>query len=158
MLGTIGQQQDDLDARLSHRQRPVCILIFNTVFHTGWSYVTLQTYVLKMARSGEEGEKVFLLLESGSRFHTTKVGRRVAFCMVPADAARLREPMHTHWYGTTACTCCFGRAAAPPTLHPQDDGAHGSLVSGARLHGHEHMGYTGLRGQPMVRSPCTHIG
>ena len=35
----------------------------------------VQTYVLKMARSGEDGEKVFLLLESGSRFHTTEVGQ-----------------------------------------------------------------------------------
>ncbi len=34
----------------------------------------MQTYVLKMARSGEDGEKIFLLLESGSRFHTTEVG------------------------------------------------------------------------------------
>jgi len=33
----------------------------------------LQTYLLKLARSGEEGEKVFLVLESGTRFHTTKV-------------------------------------------------------------------------------------
>ena len=33
-----------------------------------------QTYVVKLARSGEEGEKVYLLLESGARFHTTKVG------------------------------------------------------------------------------------
>jgi predicted ribosome quality control (RQC) complex YloA/Tae2 family protein len=29
-----------------------------------------QTYVLKLARSGEDGEKAFLLLESGSRLHT----------------------------------------------------------------------------------------
>ncbi len=33
-----------------------------------------QTYVLKLARSGEDGEKVYLLLESGARFHTTQVG------------------------------------------------------------------------------------
>ena len=33
----------------------------------------MQTYLLKLARSGEEGEKVFLLLQSGFRFHTTQV-------------------------------------------------------------------------------------
>ena len=33
----------------------------------------LQTYLLKLARSGEDGEKIFLVLESGSRFHTTQV-------------------------------------------------------------------------------------
>lgn len=32
----------------------------------------LQTYVLKLAKSGSDGEKVFLLLESGSRFHTVQ--------------------------------------------------------------------------------------
>ena len=30
----------------------------------------LQTYVLKLARSGEDGDKVLLLVESGVRFHT----------------------------------------------------------------------------------------
>lgn len=29
--------------------------------------------MLKLARSGEDGEKVYLVLESGTRFHTTKV-------------------------------------------------------------------------------------
>jgi predicted ribosome quality control (RQC) complex YloA/Tae2 family protein len=29
--------------------------------------------VLKLAKSGSEGEKVFLLLESGARFHTVQV-------------------------------------------------------------------------------------
>jgi hypothetical protein len=33
----------------------------------------MQTYLLKLARSGEDGEKVFLVLESGIRFHTTQV-------------------------------------------------------------------------------------
>jgi hypothetical protein len=32
-----------------------------------------QTYVLKLAKSGSDGEKVFLLLESGTRFHTVQV-------------------------------------------------------------------------------------
>lgn len=32
-----------------------------------------QTYVLKLSKSGSEGEKVFLLLESGTRFHTVQV-------------------------------------------------------------------------------------
>lgn len=31
-----------------------------------------KTYVLKLAKSGEDGEKAFLLLESGSRFHMTQ--------------------------------------------------------------------------------------
>ena len=35
--------------------------------------MALQTYMLKLAKSGEDGDKVFLVLESGSRFHTTKV-------------------------------------------------------------------------------------
>ena len=32
----------------------------------------VQTYLLKFAKSGEEGDKVFLLLESGTRLHTTE--------------------------------------------------------------------------------------
>lgn len=35
--------------------------------------MSVQTYLLKMARSGEDGEKLFILLESGMRFHTTQV-------------------------------------------------------------------------------------
>eukprot|EP00891_Asterochloris_glomerata_P005087 jgi/Astpho2/5087/fgenesh1_pg.00072_%23_10_t len=31
-----------------------------------------KTYMLKLSKSGEEGEKVFLVLESGTRFHTTQ--------------------------------------------------------------------------------------
>ena len=31
-----------------------------------------QTYVLKLARSGEDGDKVLLLIESGARFHTVE--------------------------------------------------------------------------------------
>ena len=34
----------------------------------------LQTYVLKLSKSGGDGDKVFLLLESGARLHTTEVG------------------------------------------------------------------------------------
>jgi hypothetical protein len=33
----------------------------------------VQTYVLKLNRSGEDGEKALLLLESGTRFHTVEV-------------------------------------------------------------------------------------
>ena len=36
----------------------------------------MQTYLLKMARSGEDGEKLFILLESGMRFHTTQARPR----------------------------------------------------------------------------------
>ncbi|KFM27516.1 Nuclear export mediator factor NEMF [Auxenochlorella protothecoides] len=32
--------------------------------------IAAETYVLKLARSGEDGEKVFLLIESGARMHT----------------------------------------------------------------------------------------
>jgi hypothetical protein len=35
--------------------------------------INAQTYVLKLAKSGADGEKVFLLLESGARFHTVQV-------------------------------------------------------------------------------------
>ncbi|GFH06695.1 uncharacterized protein HaLaN_01365 [Haematococcus lacustris] len=35
--------------------------------------MNVKTYVLKLARAAEEGEKLFLLLESGSRFHSTQV-------------------------------------------------------------------------------------
>lgn len=38
----------------------------------------LQTYMLKLAKSGEDGEKAFLVLESGSRFHTTQVSLLLA--------------------------------------------------------------------------------
>lgn len=46
-----------------------------------------QTYVLKLARSGEEGEKIFLLLESGSRFHTVQV------CVVSGGCWALKPPL-----------------------------------------------------------------
>ncbi len=41
-------------------------------FDSHW-WCLMQTYLLKLARSGEDGEKVFLVLESGIRFHTTQV-------------------------------------------------------------------------------------
>ena len=41
--------------------------------HTAQLAACLQTYMLKLSKSGEEGEKVFLVLESGTRFHTTQV-------------------------------------------------------------------------------------
>ena len=34
----------------------------------------LQTYIIKLSRSGENGEKAHLVLESGTRFHTTQAG------------------------------------------------------------------------------------
>ena len=40
-----------------------------------WAPSSRQTYVLKLARSGEDGDKVLLLIESGARFHTVEVGR-----------------------------------------------------------------------------------
>jgi predicted ribosome quality control (RQC) complex YloA/Tae2 family protein len=35
--------------------------------------ISAKTYVLKLSKSGEEGEKHLLLLESGARFHTIEV-------------------------------------------------------------------------------------
>ena len=50
----------------------------------------MQTYLLKLARSGEEGEKVFLLIESGTRFHTTEVGLAAALtCKLGSNTLRL---------------------------------------------------------------------
>ena len=49
--------------KLKHRQTPVRVKVIGFA----------QTYMLKLAKSGEEGEKAFLVLESGSRFHTTQV-------------------------------------------------------------------------------------
>lgn len=54
----------------------------HTRTHAQYAHTTLthQTYVLKLAKSGSEGEKVFLLLESGSRFHTVQVGGGLMDC------------------------------------------------------------------------------
>jgi len=38
--------------------------------------ISPKVYVFKLSRSGEEGEKVFLLLESGSRFHITEAPQK----------------------------------------------------------------------------------
>ncbi len=64
----------------------------------------VQTYILKLARSGEDGEKVLLLLESGSRFHTTQVG--------------LAEPSSTRarWHSTEPvhdAATCYVHSYAP---------------------------------------------
>ena len=65
-----------------------------------WPNPPSQTYVLKLARSGEEGEKVYLLIESGARFHTIDVGgsqgtrwmkgvtSAVLHCALKAESAR----------------------------------------------------------------------
>ncbi|GAX80591.1 hypothetical protein CEUSTIGMA_g8028.t1 [Chlamydomonas eustigma] len=53
-----------------------------------------KTYVLKLAKSGEDGEKVFLLLESGARFHTTELLREKAD--VPSNfTLKLRKHIRT---------------------------------------------------------------
>lgn len=67
--------------------KPVAVVCKNIV----WLYFMqakamvclLQTYVLKLAKSGSDGEKVFLLLESGTRFHTVQV-----CCLMVADCQR----------------------------------------------------------------------
>jgi hypothetical protein len=46
--------------------------------------LSLQTYVLKLAKSGSDGEKVFLLLESGTRFHTVQVRGPCKHCTLAA--------------------------------------------------------------------------
>ena len=65
----------------------------------------MQTYLLKLSRSGEDGEKVFLLLESGTRLHTTEASRvssplSPAGCQWKFGADRLDVLMHQ-----PACTC-----------------------------------------------------
>ncbi len=63
-----------------------------------------QTYLLKLARSGEEGEKVLLVLESGVRFHTTQVRAcaclwqpaRVNYSHVCSIALTVPAPPHVH--------------------------------------------------------------
>ena len=52
----------------------------------------LQTYIIKLSRSGEDGEKAHLVLESGTRFHTTQAGALATL----ADRARNVCPL---------CTC-----------------------------------------------------
>ncbi|GLI62598.1 hypothetical protein VaNZ11_005137 [Volvox africanus] len=57
--------------------------------------LTPKTYVIKLARSGEEGEKVYLLLESGSRFHTTKVLREKSSELPSNFTLKLRKHCRT---------------------------------------------------------------
>lgn len=45
--------------------------------------------MLKLAKSGEDGEKAFLVLESGSRFHTTQVCLHQQSGANPAKAKRI---------------------------------------------------------------------
>lgn len=52
------------------------------------SVLGLQTYLLKLARSGEDGEKIYLVLESGTRFHTTKVRPPGEEAATPAELLR----------------------------------------------------------------------
>ncbi len=40
----------------------------------------LQTYIIKLSRSGEDGEKAHLVLESGTRFHTTQARALARYC------------------------------------------------------------------------------
>ncbi|GIL69667.1 hypothetical protein Vretifemale_580 [Volvox reticuliferus] len=57
--------------------------------------LTPKTYVIKLARSGEEGEKVYLLLESGSRFHMTKVLREKSSELPSNFTLKLRKHCRT---------------------------------------------------------------
>ncbi|GFR49968.1 hypothetical protein Agub_g12107, partial [Astrephomene gubernaculifera] len=54
-----------------------------------------KTYVLKLARSGEEGEKVHLLMESGARLHTTRVLREKASDLPSNFTLKLRKHCRT---------------------------------------------------------------
>jgi hypothetical protein len=53
-----------------------CTITVSQLPSSGCMRLTLahaQTYVLKLSKSGSDGDKIFLLLESGSRFHTVQV-------------------------------------------------------------------------------------
>lgn len=49
--------------------------------------VMMQTYLLKLGTSGKDGEKVLLVLDSGTRFHTTKVGVSIMRCTITGQQA-----------------------------------------------------------------------
>lgn len=73
-----------------------------------WCFPRLQTYMLKLSKSGEEGDKVFLVLESGVRFHTCQVrdcchtrsalDTAVCFCRDPMQIPE--QPPAKHIYNT----------------------------------------------------------
>lgn len=57
--------------------------------------------MLKLSKSGGEGDKVFLLLESGARFHTTQVCRChrsvcCRLCMLQSAACSAGAFSNTH--------------------------------------------------------------
>jgi predicted ribosome quality control (RQC) complex YloA/Tae2 family protein len=54
----------------------------------------VQTFVFKLSRSGDDGEKVHLLLESGIRFHTTAFARDKN--MIPSSVSmKLRKHLRS---------------------------------------------------------------
>ena len=61
----------------------------------------MQTYIFKLARTGEGGEKVQLLLESGARLHTTRFARDKSMSPSPM-AMKLRK----HLRGRRATDVC----------------------------------------------------
>lgn len=68
----------------------------------------LQTYVLKLARSGEDGEKILLLIESGVRMHTVQVRCRTRCSKLAflgtfwAPSGLLPQERHSRMLGCSA--------------------------------------------------------
>jgi hypothetical protein len=67
--------------------------------------------VLKLARSGEDGDKVLLLVESGVRFHTVEVGRR--------DAERGARAAERRAAGMPACAADAHLTSSPHQAMPE---------------------------------------
>ena len=85
----------------------------------------MQTYLLKLARSGEDGEKIFLLLESGIRFHTTEVGHWLIF----VHTSKLAHAGDTlQMTCTTSVQRSFGYSNCATVL------LHETLIHVCRLH------------------------
>lgn len=57
-----------------------------------------QTYIMKLARSGEDGEKVHVVLESGVRFHSTQVPAPACAFGLPAVMMAYADSRHMHYH------------------------------------------------------------
>jgi hypothetical protein len=72
--------------------------------------------VLKLAKSGSDGEKVFLLLESGTRFHTVQVHINLLAIMtsvVCSSKTALILSQQQYWHEATAVTRLVERYPGP---------------------------------------------
>ena len=70
----------------------------------------VQTYLLKLQRSGEDGYKTFLLMESGQRFHTTQV------CTSDCVPSRSPSCSAVDNLGISAVSPCSVREGTSPWL------------------------------------------